>query len=83
VCGYIPLARLLTRALKAPTPTPTSAPTTEGQEEETKDSEKESSIGDDRAGYEHGIGDKGAVKKKHHAHEEMSEENLKESLGWT
>jgi hypothetical protein len=83
VCGYIPLARLLTSALKAPTPTPTSAPTNEGQEEE-RDSEKESSISDAIASNESGIGNTGAAKeKKHHAHEEMSEENLKESLGWT
>ena len=83
VCGYIPLARLLTKALKAPTPTPTTAPTAETQEE-SKVPVHESLIGK-VTGARGALEDLGLMttERKHHAREEMSEENLKESLGWT
>jgi hypothetical protein len=90
VCGYIPLARLLTKSLKAPTPPPTRSPSKQGQEGDT-DSISDSTEYDDKEN-----GDKKKEKKEEEEKEEdvlietkkpiiseTTEESLKKSLGWT
>ena len=94
VCGYIPLARLLTKSLKAPTPAPTRSPTKIGSKEEqstdidsisdstdnnNSNDEEEKNIKDKDKVIEEDI--KSNETKKPIS--ETTEESLKKSLGWT
>lgn len=93
VCGYIPLARLLTKSLKAPTPPPTRSPSKQGEEGSGIDSISDSTEYDDK---ESGDKKKDEEEKEEEEKEEdvlietkkpiiseTTEESLKKSLGWT